>query len=123
MAGTSAERLEHHKLPRGTRLKLLSRRGNIFLVESLGTVFGGHSLQVVVIQVPFKYSPTVEPTIMCVVPQAAKVEIIADAYEAAIKTIGRGDVVYLLDRHVGGRVRPLIVASVSVVNIENRGVK
>jgi len=51
---------------------------------------------------------------MCVVPPKSRVEIMAHAYSAAIKTVGDGDRVYLLDRYAGGPVRPFNVKAVEI---------
>jgi hypothetical protein len=105
-------RFNHFRLPSGTVLTFMSRKGNVFKIRLLDSVFEGHSRNVEVVQAPVEYNPAAAPTIMCVVPPRTRVGIMGNAYEAAISTVGPRDVVYLLDRFDRGSVPPFEVHSV-----------
>ncbi|HMH70316.1 MAG TPA: hypothetical protein VK502_02865 [Candidatus Saccharimonadales bacterium] len=108
---SATKSVNHHELPTGTVLSFIDTKGSIFRIELLDNVFEGHSRRVKVQDAPVKYNPAIEPTIMCVVPRAARIKLMAHAYNAAIPTVGAGNVVYLIDRYASGPVRPFIVRS------------
>lgn len=109
----SGPRLSHHTLPDGTVLTLTTTKGNVLRVQLLTGVFEGHSRNVKVLEAPVQYDDSEIPTIMCVVPPGARVEIMAHAYSAALTDVGPGDTVYLIDRYAGGSVPRFIVQSIS----------
>lgn len=106
-------RFNHHILPEGMVLTFVTTKGSTIKVQLLAGVFEGHSRNVKVLEAPIEYDDSLVPTIMCVVPPDAHVELMAHAYQAARTDVEPGDTVYLIDRYVDGPVPKFVVRSVS----------